>query len=117
MASPRGKAGAAPQSADVGEIDTASSTTAAAPPQLFETPSLSRVSFLRGDPRFRQLSDHLWYLGSHPIGQLLVELAAEHNIAADIFGQRERLAALDTVTIAAVDARYWPPLPLHEIAA
>ena len=72
---------------------------------------------LRLDPRFRLLTDRLHQLGARPLGELLLELARDHGIESAVPAKIEAFAELDPVAIAQLDARYWPPLPLHEVAA
>jgi hypothetical protein len=72
---------------------------------------------LRCSPRFRRLVDLLHQLGPRPTGELLIELATAHGIEGDILDRLERMARLDPAMVALVDAREWPPLPMHEVAA
>jgi hypothetical protein len=71
------------------------------------------VSALRADPRFRRMVDHLHQLGPRPVGELLIEIAHKHGIEDDTLDLLEKFAGLDPATVAALEARDWPPLPLR----
>jgi hypothetical protein len=61
--------------------------------------------------------DHLHRLGPRPVGELLISLAVEHSIEAEILARLERFGRLDPATVARIEARDWPALPLHGVAA
>jgi hypothetical protein len=70
---------------------------------------------LRADPRFRRLVDHLHRLGPRPTGELLIQLAAAHQIEGEILARLERFGEVDPVTLTAIEARDWLPMPLGEV--
>jgi hypothetical protein len=66
--------------------------------------------------RFHRLASDLHRLGPRPVGELLIEPAAEHGPGDDILARLKRFARLDPTTVAAIEARDWPPLPIRVAA-
>jgi hypothetical protein len=66
----------------------------------------------RQNLRFRRLSERVWRLGPRPVGELLIEVAA----GRDLIQALEAYAALDAAAVLRLEARAWPPDPIHEVA-
>ena len=50
------------------------------------------------------------------MGELLLELAHNHNCEAELIASLEFYGEFDAMAIARLGGRYWPPLPLSEVA-
>lgn len=75
--------------------------------------SAIRVAPLRQCPRFLHLVNKLHALGPRPVGEILLQVAADEEA---LVASLERLAELDPRLVAALDARDWPRAPLISVA-
>jgi hypothetical protein len=64
-----------------------------------------RAPDLRGNPRFRRLTERLHQLGPRPVGEALLAVAEGRDPIAVL----EEYAALDPEFVRYVGARDWPP--------
>jgi hypothetical protein len=68
---------------------------------------------LRQGPRFKHLVAKLHALGPRPVGELLLQIAADEEA---LVASLECLTEFDPRLVAALDARDWPHPPLMLVA-
>ena len=71
---------------------------------------------LRLDPRFRGLTRHLHRLGPRPLGELLLEIARDHDLEPALVAKLEVYADLDPVAVPLLGACDWPSVPVSVVA-
>ena len=83
------------------------------PPKITFRPHTSSCTKIRA---IGTSSITLHRLGPQPVSERLLELAHNRNCEAELMPSLELHCEFDAIAIARLGGRYWPPLPLSEVA-